>query len=73
MTDEPTNGGPRPRTKTRAEERADAVKTPTRLELAERIEELERELGETRAQGRGAPLQLAALGRRLQQLQAPDR
>ena len=49
MSDEPTNGGPRPRTKTRAEERADAVKTPTRLELAERIEELERELGETRA------------------------
>jgi molecular chaperone GrpE len=49
MTDEPTNGGPRPRTRTRAEERADAVKTPTRLELAQRIEDLERELGETKA------------------------
>ena len=49
MTDEPTNGGPRPRTKTRAEERADAVNTPTRLELAERIEALERELSETKA------------------------
>ena len=49
MTDEPTNGGPRPRTKTRAEERADAVATPTRLELAERIEALERELSETKA------------------------
>jgi molecular chaperone GrpE len=49
MTDEPTNGGPRPRTKTRAEERAEAVTTPTRLELAERIEALERELSETKA------------------------
>ena len=47
MTDHPTNGGPRPRTKTRAEERADAVPTPTRLELAERIEQLERELQES--------------------------
>jgi molecular chaperone GrpE len=49
MTDEPTNGGPRPRTKTRAEERAEAMTTPTRLELAERIEALERELSETKA------------------------
>ena len=47
MTDHPTNGGPRPRTKTRAEERADAVPTPTRLELAERIEQLEHELQES--------------------------
>jgi molecular chaperone GrpE len=47
MTDHPTNGGPRPRTKTRAEERAEAVKTPTRVELAERIEHLERELEES--------------------------
>jgi molecular chaperone GrpE len=51
MTDQPTNGGPKPATKTRAQERADAIKTPTRLELAERIEQLERELAETRAKG----------------------
>ena len=49
MTDHPTNGGRNPQTKTRAEERAEAIKTPTRLELAERIETLERELSETRA------------------------
>jgi molecular chaperone GrpE len=49
MTDQPTNGGPKPRTKTRAEERADAVSTPSRLELAERIEQLERELAEAKA------------------------
>lgn len=49
MTDEPTNGGAKPQTKTRAEERAESVKTPTRIELAERIEALERELTETRA------------------------
>jgi molecular chaperone GrpE len=49
MSDHPTNGGGRPRTKTRAEERAAEVKTPTRLELAERIEQLERELDEARA------------------------
>ncbi|MGH2401987.1 MAG: nucleotide exchange factor GrpE [Candidatus Limnocylindria bacterium] len=48
MTDHPTNGGPRPRTKTRAEERAEAIKTPSRLELAERIELLERELEEVK-------------------------
>ncbi|MDQ4036158.1 MAG: nucleotide exchange factor GrpE [Chloroflexota bacterium] len=48
MTDQPTNGGPRPRTKTRAEERAEAIKTPSRLELAERIEQLERELEDVR-------------------------
>jgi molecular chaperone GrpE len=47
MTDQPTNGGPR-RPKTIAEERAEAVKTPSRLELAERIEELQRELEEVR-------------------------
>ena len=51
MTDHPTNGGPKPATKTRAQERADAIKTPTRLELAERIEHLERELAEARAKG----------------------
>ena len=50
MTDEPMNGGRRAgRAKTRAEERAEAVATPTRLELAERIEALERELAETKA------------------------
>ena len=49
MTDEPTNGAPRPRGRTRAEERADAIKAPSRLELAERIELLERELDEARA------------------------
>ena len=49
MTDHPTNGGAKPQTKTRAEERAEAVKTPSRLELAERIEALERELAEVQA------------------------
>ena len=49
MTDHPNDGGAKPQTKTRAEERAEAIKTPTRLELAERLEQLERELAETRA------------------------
>jgi hypothetical protein len=49
MTDQPTNGGTKPQTKTRAEERAEGIRTPSRLELAERIEFLERELDETRA------------------------
>ena len=49
MSDQPTNGGPRPRGRTRAEERADAVATPSRIELAERVEALERELAETKA------------------------
>lgn len=50
MTDEPMNGGGRaPRAKTRAEERAEAVTPPTRIELAERIEALERELSEAKA------------------------
>jgi molecular chaperone GrpE len=49
MTDHPINGGSKSRTRTRAEERADSVPTPSRLELAERIEALERELSETRA------------------------
>jgi len=48
MSDHPTNGGGRPRTKTRAQERADEVPTPTRLELAERVEQLTRELEEAR-------------------------
>ena len=45
---ERTNGGPRAAAKTRGQERADAIKTPSRIELAQRIEELERELAETR-------------------------
>jgi molecular chaperone GrpE len=49
MTDQPTNGGAKPPTKTRAAERADSVKTPSRIELAERIEALERELADARA------------------------
>jgi molecular chaperone GrpE len=50
MTDETTtNAGSRPRARTRAEERADAVQVPSRAELAERIEVLERELAETKA------------------------
>ena len=49
MTDHPTNGGAKPHTKTRAEERAEAIKNPSRIELAERIEALERELAETSA------------------------
>jgi molecular chaperone GrpE len=48
MTDQPTNGGPRPRaTKTRGQERADAIQPTSRAELAERIQQLERELAET--------------------------
>jgi molecular chaperone GrpE len=46
---EPTNGGGRPRTRTRAEERAAEIKTPTRIELAERVEQLQRELEDTSA------------------------
>jgi molecular chaperone GrpE len=48
MTDHPTNGGAKPQTKTRAQERAESIKAPSRAELAERIESLERELDETR-------------------------
>jgi molecular chaperone GrpE len=43
-----SNGGPKPRT--RAEERADAIKTPSRLELLERAAQLQRELDEVRQQ-----------------------
>jgi len=50
MTDHPTNGGPRGRaTKTRGQERADAIQAPSRTELAERIEQLERELTDLQA------------------------
>jgi molecular chaperone GrpE len=48
MTDEPTNGGPRPRAKTLGQQRVDEIKTPSRIELAERIEQLERELEDVR-------------------------
>ena len=51
MSDHPTNGGPAARPKTRAEERAEAIKTPSRTELAEHIEQLERELEQVRAKG----------------------
>ncbi|MDQ3879901.1 MAG: nucleotide exchange factor GrpE [Chloroflexota bacterium] len=45
--DSPTDGEPRRRT--RAQERADAIRTPSRAELAERIEQLQRELDDVRA------------------------
>ena len=51
MTDEPTNGEPRRgfRPRTRAQERADAVPTPSRLDLLEQLEAATRELEEARA------------------------
>ncbi len=50
MTDEPTNGGPRrSRARTRAEERADSVPVPTRLELLELLEQATRERDEHQA------------------------
>ena len=51
MTDEPTNGEPRRmgRPRTRAEERAEAVPTPSRLDLLERLEAATRELEEATA------------------------
>jgi molecular chaperone GrpE len=48
MSEHPTNGGAKPRAKTRAQERADAIQTPSRIELAERVEALERELADAR-------------------------
>ena len=47
MTDR-TNGGPKPRT--RGEERADAIKAPSRIELIERAAGLQRDLDELREQ-----------------------
>lgn len=45
MTEDQTNGDPRrTRPRTRAQERADAIPAPTRLELLERIEALTRDL-----------------------------
>ncbi len=48
MSDQPTNGGPRPRIKTRGQERVEAIQAPSRTELMERLEGLQRELEETR-------------------------
>jgi molecular chaperone GrpE len=52
MTDNnPTNGRPRsPRPLTRGEERVEAIHTPTRSELLERLQEAERELEKARQQ-----------------------
>ncbi len=51
MTDEPTNGEPRRgvRPRTRAEERAEAVPAPSRIELLEQVEALTSELEKTKA------------------------
>ena len=56
MTDEPpTNGEPRrSRSRTRAEERADAISTPSRIELLERLEEATRELEQAKARAEEA-------------------
>jgi molecular chaperone GrpE len=48
MTDQKTDGDARPRT--RGEERADAIRTPSRTELMERLEQALRELDEARSQ-----------------------
>jgi molecular chaperone GrpE len=48
MTERQTDGDARPRT--RAEERADAVRTPSRSELLERLQEAERERDSARQQ-----------------------
>jgi molecular chaperone GrpE len=56
MNDDTTNGGPTDgrakagaRARTRAEERAEAIKAPSRVELLEQIEQLQRELDEAKA------------------------
>ena len=49
MTNEKGNGDARPRTKTIGEQRAEQIKTPSRTELLEKIEELTRELEGTKA------------------------
>jgi molecular chaperone GrpE len=48
MTDQKTDGDARPRT--RGEERADAIRTPSRTELMERLEQALRELDEAHSQ-----------------------
>ena len=47
MSERQTNGGPR--AKTRGQERVEAIKTPSRVELAERVGALERELQDATA------------------------
>jgi molecular chaperone GrpE len=51
MTDEPptTNGDSRPRTKTLGQQRVDAIKTPTRIELVHQVEELQHDLEQAKA------------------------
>jgi molecular chaperone GrpE len=58
MNDQTTDGRPNERRaktdtrpRTRAEERADAIKTPSRVELVEQIEQLRRELEAAKAKG----------------------
>jgi molecular chaperone GrpE len=49
MTEDKTNGDVRPRTRTLGEQRVDKIKTPSRTELLEQIEELAHELELARA------------------------
>ena len=49
MTDDTTNGDARHRTKTLGQQRVDQIKTPSRIELVEKIEELTHELEQARA------------------------
>jgi molecular chaperone GrpE len=49
MTEEKGNGDARPRTKTLGEQRVEQIKTPSRAELVEKLEELKRELEATKA------------------------
>ncbi len=69
--EQPMNGDPRP--KTRAEERADAITTPSRSELLEQLTDAEAALAKTREQADENLRQLAADRGRLLELQAPDR
>jgi molecular chaperone GrpE len=49
MTNDKGNGDARPRTKTLGEQRAEQIKTPSRTELLEKLEELTRELEAAKA------------------------
>jgi molecular chaperone GrpE len=49
MTEDKTNGDARPRTRTIGEQRVEQIKTPTRTELLEKLEELTRELEAAKA------------------------
>jgi molecular chaperone GrpE len=49
MTEDKGNGDARPRTKTLGEQRVEQIKTPSRAELVEKLEELTRELEATKA------------------------